>query len=894
MSGKEKSRKFSILELFLDACLLLCFIAQTFLLGCILIYGHLPLPTKLLDQNISAQLPEGVSIQAEGYALGLDGTIRIENIQLKLDHILQPVFTADNAHVELRAHKNIDVPFSLKEFVLSNGIIVIPAVYSPSGKDSTVLDHIALRLIPDKGGITIDSFAALHGEIRLRGSLEWASPDQEPQPIDAQRAADIFFKQVANLLKQKERIDGLTRPTILFHVSGGTGESLDILGKISSRSYNKPNLKAENITLDATFSLTDQTLVTNSSILFEADSVELPKHNTRAHYVTARFERKEWEALLKGEWPDMEVVADTLSIEDIDLESPRINIRPEAFPEIAFDGLTKGLRGTVNFSGSVNVNTRAANVSASGSIDLMSIAPETMTDQLPTIRFNRAPYYNLDLSFNEGLALEEAKLRARVDALDVERLQFDHIRFRGSYRDGIYSINKLYLRRDWQWLDLGFSLDSPTNDYAVTLHGFAKPYDYNAILPRWWGGIFQDFDFEQIESGLGDFVIYGNTQSKAADFFFGHARTRNVAYAGVRVDEGELFVRGRGPYAEVYKLDVRRGEGFARGNIRFASRLDEVRGPMSVRLDLDTKLPLSDAKKLFDKDIAKVLSEFDTDAMPRAILKGAIFNKSYPEFNGLSYIDITATCPSPLRYKSIPLDYLEFDLFGRVGVTHLRDIQLGYAGGKVDADADIITSADGPAMTRFELSLKGANQTQAVRQLTALKRGSSGEPGENDTVSEGILDFELAAYGQVDDPFAMSGFGNLEIENDNLYAIQLFGPLSRLLQKARLGFTSFALNKLEAQFALKDGTVEFSQLEINGPKTRIEAPGTLQLSDFSLAMRVSVYLFGNAGNPNSNIRRIGDLITKPIPNLLEFELTGTTEDQKWRSLYDPRNLIPIF
>ena len=894
MSKRGKFRKFSILELFFDGCLLLCFIAQTFVLGCILIYGYLPLPTKLLSEKITDQLPEGISITAESYALKLDGTIQMENIELKLDHISQPVFKTESAHAEISVHKSLDAPFSLKEFVLSNGTLMIPAVYSPSGEDSPILEHIALRLVPADGGINIDSFAALHEEIRLRGSLKWASSDQEPKPIDAQKAADAFFKQVSNLLKQKSRFEGLTRPTILFQISGGKDAPLDIVGKVSSRSYKNSNILAENLTLDATLSLTGQTLVTNSSILFEADSVELQKYNTRASYVKARLERDEWEALLQGEWPDMEVVADKLKIEGIELESPRINFRPEAFPEIAFDGLTKGLRGVVDFSGSVNASTRAAKVSASGSIDLMSIAPEAITEQIPKVKFQRAPYYNLDLNFTEGFTLEEATLRARMDALEVEGLRFDHVRFRGGYRDGVYTIDHLYLRRDWQWLDLGFSLDSSTDKYAVTLHGFAKPDDYNAILPRWWGGIFRDFDFEEIESGLGDFVIYGNTQAKAADFFFGHARARNVAFQGVRIDEGELFVRGKGPYAEVYKLNVRRGEGFARGNIRFASRLDEVHGPMSVRLNLDTKLPLSDAKKLFDEDIAKVLSDFKTDAMPRTILKGAIFNKSYPEFKGLSYIDLSATCPFPLSYKGIPLDYLSFDLYGRVGVTHLRDIQFGYADGEARAAADILTSGDEPAQMRFDMSLKGADQTRAIKQLTTLNKGNADVTAEAKAENKGTLDLELAALGPVEDPFAMSGYGNLKIENDQLYAIQLFGPLSRLLQKVRLGFTSFELNELKAQFALKDGTAEFKQLQINGPRTRIDAPGTLRLSDFSLAMRVSVYLFGNAGSPDSNIRKISNLITKPIPNLLEFDLSGTAEEQQWRSIYDPRNLIPIF
>ena len=59
-------------------------------------------------------------------------------------------------------------------------------------------------------------------------------------------------------------------------------------------------------------------------------------------------------------------------------------------------------------------------------------------------------------------------------------------------------------------------------------------------------------------------------------------------------------------------------------------------------------------------------------------------------------------------------------------------------------------------------------------------------------------------------------------------------------------------------------------------------------------MRVNVYLFGNVGNPASGLRKIHEIITEPIPNLLEFELTGATDEQKWRSIYDPRKLIPLF
>jgi len=897
MSRRAKSRAAAIVELCFDGFLLLCFIAQAFVLGCLLIYGHLPLPTKWLSKTVMDALPTGISISADSYALTLGGSIRIENLQLSLDGIQQPVFDADHAHAEFGAAWDAEKHFHLKEFVLSGGRLQLPAVYSPSGKSSTILEQMALRLIPVERGIEVDSFAARHEDIRLRGSINWMTEHPPSETVDIRQKADLFFKQAADVLRARPRFEGLTRPTVFFQINSEQDQSLNVFSRVGSRAFKHTTLEAKNLTLETTLTLSDQTFVTNSSIFLEADSVDLPAYNAHASYLSAKVEREDWEVLLKGEWPDMEVVAETLDIENVKLESPRIKLSPQAFPDIAFSGLTSGLRGAVQFAGSINANTRAANLQAAGSIDLLSIAPEEITQRLPAIEVNQAPYYNLRLDFDEDLALNTAELRARVDALEVEGLRFDHIRFRSNYDAGVYSIDQLYLRRNWQWLDLGFRFNNTTKDYALTLKGFAKPYDYNAILPRWWGGIFEEFDFEEVEGGLGDFVIYGNTRREAADFYFGHATARNVGYKGVRVDEGDLFVRGRGPYAEVYQLNARSGGGYARGDIRFASRLDEVSGPMSVRLDLDTKLPLSEAKKLFDENIASILSDFETDALPQTTLKGAIFNKAYPELAGRSYIDITANCPAPIAYKGIPLDYLGFDLIGREKITYLRDIRLGYAGGGAQADADILTDGDGPAQARFQLSLKAANQHQAISQLTAFNKDGEEESEEasdqDPAVTEGQLDFNLRARGPVNDPLKMNGFGSLQIENDTLYAIQLFGPLSKLLQNTRLGFTSFALNEMEASFSLEDGAVNFQQLEINGPRTRIEAPGILQLDDFSLAMRVSVYLFGNAGNPDSKIRKFGDFITRPIPNLLEFELTGTPENQNWRSLYDPRKFIPL-
>lgn len=894
MSKWGTSPATSLVELCFDGLLLLCFIIQAFLLGCLFAYDHLPLPANWLNQNITRQLPPGFSIEAQSYGLTLDGTLRLRNLELHLEGIEGAVFQADDAHAVFGLQWNLRQAFYFRECILLNGLLFLPAVYSPDGNDRAVLEKIALRLLPIENGLSLKSFAAQHEDIRLRGGIDWSRAGKTATTTSIRERADTLFKQLAVLLKQREKIAGLDRPTLFFKIDARVGLPIQIETSVSSRSYLNPAFKATNLRLDARMELEGQSLSSPSSITLRADTFELPGYQAQASGIRAQLDRQNWADLLNGEWPTMEVVADSLEIADLKLQTSQIQLSPQDYPDLAFSGLTSGPQGAAEFAGALNLETKAAQVRAAGNLDLRTLAPEKIMARLPRLASKSPPYYNLRVNFAEDFTLYTADLRVRVDAVEVDGISFDRIRLIGNYRDGIYSIKQCELRRGWQWLDLGFHLDTENQDYSLTLKGFAKPDDYNAILPRWWAGIFRDFDFSTIENGLGDFVIYGNIGERASGFFFGHAAAQNVRYKGVQMDTGELFVRGHGPYAEVHRLQVRSGEGFVRGDLRFASRLDEVRGPMSVRLDLDAKLPLGDMKKFFDQDIARILDDFETKALPRIQLRGAIFNNDYPEFAGLSWIDLTANCPAPLVYKGLPLESLGFELRGRPNITFLREINLGYAGGKARAEADILSGGETPAETRFRLSLKNADPELAIARIQSLKDPANQAVTEERTLEAGRLDLELHAQAPVNALTGMRGRGTFQLQDDALYAIQLFGPLSKLLQDTRLGFTSFALDEMQGTFTLKNKAIRFDPIKVNGSRSRIEARGNMELENNALAMRVSVFLFGNAGNPDSTLRQISDFISRPIPNILEFELSGTPENQTWRSLYDPRNLLPDY
>ncbi len=897
MAKRKRIRLSVLLELFLDTILLLGFMIQAFLVGCLLVYGYLPLPAGKVTQLINEKLPDNFIVEVEDYRLQTNGTIQAIGIKIGYSSIKQSLFEAESAEIEFiwRGFSGLPDPANL---IVTGGTLYTPSVYSPNGYHTPLLERIALRMRPDETGFVVDRFAALHDVIRLRGAIDLPASSKESTPLDPEATIQQFYTQAAKLLQQKELIRHFRTPTITFNFILAEDGSQKSLVRASSLRLDHPEIKADQIQLKSHLNWDGEALSTIQSPLLTATSLSIPRYEISGKGVAAEIPPNSVATILHGNWPHLRLAADSLTVDKFELDAPIFTLSPSALPQLQFRGATRSLNGAIDLKGQLDTNDWSGNVRARGSVDLAKLAAGMIPNQLPGIRFQESPYLDLNLNFGKKFSLKDAQLSANINDLIVSDLHFDHIRADGSFHDGIYSIDDLYLRRQDQWLDLKFSLDSKSDDYRVTLIGSAVPYDYNTILPRWWETIFRDFDFSRVSYSLGDFIIYGNTKRKSSDLYFGSVEAHDVSYRGVFLEKGELIVRGRGPYTELHQLRAQSAQGWARGEISFASKLDQVNGPASVRLKMDAKLTLDDAAKLFGENIASIISEFETEALPVATLEGAIFNKAYTQYAGKSFFDLSATCNKPLIYKGIPLDYLNFHLYGRSEVTHLRNLQFGYSDGHGQAALDVLTPSEGVTTVRYGLKLVGADQNLAISNLPQLDNieDSLGTiEGKNipyQEREEALADIEIHGKGPADDIFAHNGFGRIEIRSEKLGTIQLLGTLSRMLQSNQLNFTSFNLNLLRGVFEFNNEVVDFEELQIDGPLTQIASPGTLNLRDQSLNMRVSVNLFKNAGDSASNIRRIGEWITKPIPNLLVFELTGTIQKQKLRSLYDPRNLIP--
>ena len=890
-----KLRLVTLLKLFFDATILLIFIAQAFVLACLLIYGYLPIPSEWGNQLIAKNLSPGIILHVDEIRLRPDASIELVGIELRSVNIKQSLFRADAAELELK-WQGFDKAPSAENLLLTGGTLFAPSVYSPDGYHSPLLERVAIRFVQADDNWKVDRFAALHENIRLRGSFDLpAFKEDGAEAIDINEAINIFYAQAAILSQQKKYISYFLAPTVDFKSSNLDTNTQQIELRITSRQMQHAEASAEKLQLSGVIQLSEGKLILVSAPRFTAHHLEVPRFDFTGRSLSAEFPHADFGDLISGKWPRLKLAAKQLNIQNFKLVAPILEVDTKAYPLLSFHGSTGSLKGAIDLSGQLNTQKWSGQVQARGCLDLVTLIPRELTKKIPKIIYETPPYYNLKLDLAEGFAVNRAELEAEVKRLKIDELTFDHVSARASFANGLYVIEDLYLRRQKQWLDLTYSLDTASSDYRLSLIGSAVPQDYNSLFPSWWTAIFKNIDFSLTDYNQGDFIIHGNTQRKPSDLYYGHAKASKLSYKGVALDEAELIVRGRGSYCELHDLNVRKGQDWARGDIAFASKRDEVKSPASIRLDMEAQFALAEAAKLFKSDIATVITDFKTTSPPLIQLEAAIFNKDYSEYVDKSYFDLAASLDHSLTFKDVPLDHLSFKLFGRNKVTHLRDIQLGYADGQATGMIDISMPAETRNLLRYELTLKDANQNQALRNLSQfyhIEDSHEGRKTTKPTREDARIDLNLRGQGPTEDPFKHKGFGRFEIRNDKLGTIQLLGPLSKILQNTQLSFTSFNLNNMHGNFLYEDDLVTFEPLRIDGDRTQIDTPGTLCISDQTLNMNVEVKLFGNAGKSDSKLRKISDLIAKPIPNLLQFELTGTLKDQRLRSLYDPRNLIP--
>lgn len=907
MALKKQSRLLLLFELLLDGVLLLLFIPQVLILGCHLVYGYVPIPSNWLNEQLSKVEVSGFRIQAEQCQLYLNGRIALHDIEIFAADNEEAIFEAENAYIHYTLFNKNRPIVDVSELILTSGTAYLPPVYAPSGERSPLLERVAFDLTIEEDHLHLESFCATLEDIRLRGSAHYPhgvkadTDSQAPSPGDDDDWLANTYKLIADGIAVRHEYHFFKSPTLVFDLNVVNPSLIELETEVVSPLFQHDEASAAEVIIELSTLIEDGAIQFSEPTLIRAKSLQTHNYDLSTGPISARITKDDWSQIMESRWPEVELSAENLNAAGVQMETPYLKLWHEEGEGLGFLGATKGMLGGVEFSGVFNLHERSGWLDAGGSVSIYKLLPDSIKGKLPKLDFSSAPYYNIFLTLDPEMQLDRIDFDCLINDVAADEIDFEQIRARGYYAEDEFVLSQLDIQRSTQSLEASIRYRQKDGALDALLKGVVNPKDYNPLLPNWWASVFEDFDFTHPDYKVdADFIIRANTKQGCVNDYYGSVLLSNIQYSKVPIDDGHIIVRGTPRYIEVHIINGTGSDGSLDGAIGFTVLPDDCPGPSAIHFDVATHLHEGALENIMgDVLYDRTIGDLHFSVPPSAQLRGVYFDEDhYPQYIGKSHYIFSAISNGPVRWDDTPLDFLNVSGYADGTITQLRNVLFGYANGHGSAALDAIGQAGEPPLICLQANLQDADEQRAISNLPALDAIEDSLKDQNDesldplTREDGRIFANAHALWPLDDFYAITGYGSIAIQDKELGSIQLLGPLSKILQGTSLGFTSFSLDRLESDFELTDRQVIFPRVEINGQRTRIEATGSMQMEDQTLDMRVTVRLFGNVGSSANPIRQLSNIVN-PLAFLLKFHVTGTLEKQKFRSVYDPRELLPF-
>lgn len=899
MTQRRRDSHSSRFRLLSDAALLFVWIPQAFVLCCLLIYGHIPIPRDWIHAQLEQQNTGDFRIEAEAYQLRFDGTFEARGLSVYHKEIEESLFEAEFARLGYRLTPTQGL-LKVDEVVIAKGTLHVPAVFAPNGQRTTLLDRIAVDLELEDGDIHLRSICARHEDVSIRGALRLSpkafATDRTSEEATSDNPLNAFYQAAARGLSIREKYHFFNEPTLRFEIDARTSDTVQIDALLTSSSVQHESTRLDKLSIDLSSAYTNGVLSFTAPTIIKTEQLDAPDYRLRARNLSCQITEDDWEQILAKEWPTLELSAQHVHAYETRIDAPFFKLWKATENVVGIEGSAEGLKGAVNITGAFDRLEHDGWLDLTGNLDLYELLPADIKQRLPDLVFNEAPHYHVDLDFNPGFALGQATFDIEIPSVEVDGITFDQLLTRGQYRDGLTEIHELRILRAQQDIGARIRHDRATGALDLLVKGRLNPQDYNTLLPRWWEKTFKPFTIDEQSRIDADFIVQTNLKERRTHYFHGSVDLSEIDYKGVPIQQGRVSVRGTPRHIEIAILEAAGPEGDFSGTIGISMRPDGISSPVALHLETQLELSQQATKNLLGEvTYDRIVGDTVFAQAPFVTVQGvSYFKKHYPEFTGKSYYVFSADSKGPLTYNTVPLDHLTVSGYADDSITQLRQLNFGYASGRGTAELDIIDQGQDSDLINVRASLNGADESRAIANLPILDdieddlTSAATEANASTALSEpdGVLNVTLHTLGPINDPFASEGFGNFTIRDREIGTIRMLGPLSRIV-----GFTAFELDTLSSDFVLRERTAFFPSLRVDGPRTQINASGSMTLEQQEIDMRVTVRLFGNTTKESNPIHRITSVIN-PLAMLLRFNVSGTLDEQKIRSTYDPRNLLP--
>ena len=408
-----------------------------------------------------------------------------------------------------------------------------------------------------------------------------------------------------------------------------------------------------------------------------------------------------------------------------------------------------------------------------------------------------------------------------------------------------------------------FRLDS--RQFHAAVAGTINPHLIKPLLTPSMRNIVEWFEINEPIAGN---VFVGGTAGNPAIYVHGPVAATNFAVYSVPIQSLEGFLNVTNEVMHLVGATLTRPEGSARGEVHMAF------SNQTLRLDVESRLDPRATAKMLGPAIEKFMEPFRLDGPARVRVSGLL------DYCNFSMNQLRARVEAErFGYDRWVADAAAFDLECVGRRMSFTNASVSAYGGSANGRGSLYP-VGGDSRWRYEIDCKASSLN-----LADLFAASFGKPAKN---LRGDLDVEGSVGGYVGKGTGpgVTGTGIAAIRNGLLFQTKLFGGLATALDKVFPDFNLFAQTDGRGSFSLRNGRIYSDNVELLGTLFGVKASGSYAFSG-DLRFRVEVQPL--RGGPVAAILR---LAAKPVTRLLEFRLTGSFEDPKWRPVnFSPTELF---
>jgi AsmA-like C-terminal region len=848
-----------------------------------------------LEQRLAAS---GVHARFGRTLFDPTGRILLEDAALTLPGFEDEVVTARYVWLTLDPWALLSGRVEPAQLRVTGAVLRVQAMISTSGRADELVGELDACLVPRGSDLSIEWLSCRLGGIGVsaRGSVHLRPPRGRTEPLPV---ADFLARDYAGLSRRLdgalEALSALDSPSV----------SIELLPSQASGAVATVAFTAEGLRLPGSAGVRTGPLAASArvpvaesldapmpaSVILETAELDLPRgivaHRVRAVVgaVLPRSGRRADIDCLKR----LDLAAADASGLGFDVGAPVVSLVPGPLPRVGADACATLYGSPVAVSATLDMKTGAAEASLDGLLSpglLDPVGRLVRRDLHRLMELGEPLRIDARARFEPGWRFAGVEGRVEARRATVWHVRLDEARARVSFDGRRLSSPDVFLRLGDSFARGTYEQDVVSRDYRMILDGRLRPQLIGPWFPptSWWHEFFRNFGFP------------GDPPGASADVRGSWANSRK-AMVYVAVDSSGLVVRGV-PFDRLRtRVFVRPGlndglfflgtSGTRSAGGTFTRWFDpSTNANRRVDFDVSSTFDLDSAARIMGPKEKALLDPFGFDTPPVVRVSGRVDGPGGGA-GSRETLHVTARSDTAFRFHDFPFTRVAFVSDVVDDDIRVDPVEAGFAGGTVSGRGRV-WGRGADQRVHFDGKVSGASLGQAIATVETFVAGRQHRPApamskfvkERSSVR---VDVAASGEGRADDFLSYQGEGRASVEGSELGEIRMLGLLTQVLP-----FTSLRFTAAKGDFRIDSSRLVFSNVDITGANSAIEARGTYGLQNHQLDFNAKCYPFRKSRSLPQEL--IGGVLT-PLSEFLEVKLTGDVENPSWVFEHGPTNFF---